>query len=622
MDHELCLAEMVYGQERNDIMIRHWKILLLLVCVFGGFMAVTFRPPADGVEIAYISDYSPAKDILSQGMVLSAVNGQEIENMDQWIEIVPTLSGPVQLIVDGKAYDLFVDKTNISDIGIDVMNLDSTNIDFGLDIKGGTRVILRPQTENSTSEIIDQVMETLKTRANIYGLKEINFYPVQSSTGEYFIQIEAAGVGREIVSDLLSKQGKFEAKIIKPVELVNGQGVFDLIDKKYTLTGGENDSALIAEMEVLQGESFTLDDIYFEYANKTGNIYYFIGNAYDGKDIELIMTDSQHAAIMPIGEGYRFYFTVSVSTKGAEKFAKITAGIPARMDMNSGDYYLKDSRIILFLDDQPVSDLQISSDLGGKIYTTPQIQGYRDNKEDAVAETLRLQTILRSGALPVSMETVSVSVISPKLGEDFVISAAYAGLLAALMVVVVVFIRYRSFKIALPMVLISLSEVIILLGISAANDTGIWSAVLVVNVVIMGIAWWKKEEIDTFTAIGAVLIPLLGMLSWTIDLPAIGGIIAAIGTGIDHMIVIADETLEGEKKEHKILLGVKDKIKKAFFIIFGSAATTIAAMIPLMSIGVGLIRSFAITTIIGVLVGILITRPVYARLIEMSLSKK
>ena len=55
----------------------------------------------------------------------------------------------------------------------------------------------------------------------------------------------------------------------------------------------------------------------------------------------------------------------------------------------------------------------------------------------------------------------------------------------------------------------------------------------------------------------------------------------------------------------------------AFFIIFGAAATTIAAMVPLMSIGVGFIRGFAITTIVGVLVGILITRPAYARIVEI-----
>ena len=54
----------------------------------------------------------------------------------------------------------------------------------------------------------------------------------------------------------------------------------------------------------------------------------------------------------------------------------------------------------------------------------------------------------------------------------------------------------------------------------------------------------------------------------------------------------------------------------AFFIIFGAAAASIFAMLPLMFVGVGLVRGFAITTIVGVLSGILITRPAYARLME------
>ena len=101
--------------------------------------------------------------------------------------------------------------------------------------------------------------------------------------------------------------------------------------------------------------------------------------------------------------------------------------------------------------------------------------------------------------------------------------------------------------------------------------------------------------------------------SWTIDLPAIGGIIAAIGTGIDHQIIIADETLKGRKREEG---DIRRKIKTAMFIIFGAAATIIAAMFPLVFLGVGLVRGFAITTIVGVLVGFLITRPAYAKIIE------
>jgi len=126
-----------------------------------------------------------------------------------------------------------------------------------------------------------------------------------------------------------------------------------------------------------------------------------------------------------------------------------------------------------------------------------------------------------------------------------------------------------------------------------------------------------------FASIGAILIPLLGLLSWNIDLPAIGGVIAAIGIGVDQMIIIADETISGRKETKKQLYSLKEKIGRAFSIIFASAAVTIAALIPLLFVTAGVfVRGFVITTIAGIMIGILITRPAYAKIVEMSVGKK
>ena len=61
---------------------------------------------------------------------------------------------------------------------------------------------------------------------------------------------------------------------------------------------------------------------------------------------------------------------------------------------------------------------------------------------------------------------------------------------------------------------------------------------------------------------------------------------------------------------------MKRRLKNAFFIIFVSAATTIAAMLPLLSVGAGSVRGFAFTTIVGMLIGVFLTRPVFAKVIE------
>jgi preprotein translocase subunit SecD len=593
-------------------MLKYWRILILMVTVFGAIMAIGYGPPRSGVEIMYVNSISPAAGILTQGMIISFVNAQPVSNIDDWDRLTTGLEDNVTIRTDAGEFTIDL---NESTLGVDVIDVQRLNLEFGLDLRGGTRITLTPEG-NATQEMVDEVVATLITRANVYGLQEINFYSVRGVDGNYFVQIEAAGVGRDVVENLLSKQGMFEAKVLKPVSITNGSGTMELGQSMFDVSYVDDDNVIVDGQEIFINDTFTLKDIDFEILNITNNQIVFLAKTYDGNDIELVKTDPQSSAIVPRGGVFQFYFVVLVSESGAQKFADVTTGIPSFVDFNTGERYL-DSRIILYLDEQVVSDLQIGANLGGVVYTSPQIQGARPTLEEAIQEKLELQSILRSGALPTTLETSSIQVISPTLGNDFFQSAGFAGAAAAAMVVLIAFIKYRKIKVALPLAIIGFSEVLIILGIASVGDNAIWSGVLFVNFLIIVTAWWKKAEVDIFAWIGAFLIPLLGMASWTIDLPAIGGILAAIGTGVDlggRRIIKKLSGKGGESKSYTM----KEKVKRAFFIIFGASATTIAAMVPLMSVGIGLVRGFAITTIIGVLVGILITRPAYARIIELT----
>ena len=108
-----------------------------------------------------------------------------------------------------------------------------------------------------------------------------------------------------------------------------------------------------------------------------------------------------------------------------------------------------------------------------------------------------------------------------------------------------------------------------------------------------------------------IILGFAALVKWTIDLPSIAGIVAAIGSGIDDQIIIADET-EKQKED----MNITKKLKRAFFIIIASAATTIAAMIPLLTVAAGGVKGFAFTTIIGVLSGVLVTRPAFSKILE------
>ena len=145
---------------------------------------------------------------------------------------------------------------------------------------------------------------------------------------------------------------------------------------------------------------------------------------------------------------------------------------------------------------------------------------------------------------------------------------------------VIIFIRYRTPVLVVPIILTSLAELVLILGTAS-------------------------------------------VINWNIDLAAIAGILAAIGTGVDDQIIITDEVLKGKKTTSR-RTGFQTRIKGAFFIIFAAAGTLIAAMLPLAYVGfsrgysgIGTLSGFAFTTIIGVLIGIFITRPVYAKFIEL-----
>lgn len=193
---------------------------------------------------------------------------------------------------------------------------------------------------------------------------------------------------------------------------------------------------------------------------------------------------------------------------------------------------------------------------------------------DAAEEEAEDLRIILSQRLPVKVAHISETEMGGRLSEGFLNEARNAGIVAFIIVGILVYAFYERFKIAIPLLLTMGCEVIITLGAVSTVPDGLMS----------------------------------------IGLPGIGGLIAVIGTGVDHQIIIADEIL-GEKFSESKRLPIDRRTGRAFSIIFAAAATTIAAMIALATFGFGAMRGFAIVTLFGVLISVLITRPAYARII-------
>ncbi len=227
----------------------------------------------------------------------------------------------------------------------------------------------------------------------------------------------------------------------------------------------------------------------------------------------------------------------------------------------------------MYLDENLVYDAPLAPELARNIQSVPvkNMVATTGTGDAGQIKAKELQTHLRAGALPVNVEVIGSGQVPAELGSKFKEQLVIAGIIALALVAIVVSLRYKQPNIIIPMLATSFSEVIIILG---------------------------------FTAV----------FGFQLDLATITGIIAVIGTGVDHLIIITDEVLAGGAMPPGKIY--KSRLTKAFAIIFSAAATVLVAMLPLWFMGFGALRGFAVITIVGVLIGVFIARPAYAEIIQ------
>ncbi|MEM4710822.1 MAG: hypothetical protein QXL18_02675 [Candidatus Woesearchaeota archaeon] len=561
-------------------LFRSWKIWLLISMLVFSLIALHPNPWASGVAIrsvvkdspaalAGISSPSPNSPPMSREVIVS-MNNVPIKNVNDYdsfvSSIIPNSTVTVKtnknlyVLVATPKYEvinlnetveeyyveeIFDNTTNsfknitktrltnktvlkdtgIIDLGLRVYNAPKTNIRKGLDLQGGTRVLLKPESGTNVTDI-DNLIENMKQRLNVYGLSDIVVRSVSDLSGEKFILVEIAGASDQEVKELISKQGKFEAKI--------------------------------------------------------GNNTVFRG----GEDIKQVCRTAECSYIQrctAISNGYacRFTFSIIISTDAAQRQAEYTKNLGVVVD--NGEAFLTEN-IDLYLDDALFDSLRIGESLKGRATTDISISGSgtgiteQEALLDAQKNMKRLQTVLITGSLPVKLEIVKTDNISPNLGNEFIRNTIMVGIIAMILVIGLIMIRYRRLIISIPVALTLISEIVILLGAAS-------------------------------------------LIGWNIDLIAIAAIIIAIGTGVDSQIVIIDE-LSGKHPGQSGAIGWKEKIKNALFIVMASYFTLVVAMLPLLFAGAGLLKGFAITTILGVSIGVFITRPAFAVIAENLLKNK
>lgn len=490
---------------------------------------------------------------------------------------------------------------------------EKTPVYLGIDFAGGTRIPILLERPVDT-DTMEQIVETIKKRASSYALTEV--------------KVRALG-SDEIVVELPSSNEEYVTKV---EEVLSSRGVFiGVIDGKIAVSGDEIYQGSIhdatAQEKAYRGGGPGFWSVGFSVTSKGSKmmadaalgkpnypVYMFLDRPSNA--VILIPRDAMWKNVKEFKEKYaNIQVDDDILLKALNHAMKLEGDdIPVYLldDYNNLDLKPKDNETKVYVPDNAPEDVIKDLENRGFVvvkkpydefvpsYAPNQVLGivvdewpvaglmnapaieekmtygtagysYTINGEEkgrtpaesarlAAEEKKKIMSILKGGALPVQITLGSRTIIPAPLGGKF-LEMSMLGILAAITgIAIFVGLRYRQPKIIIGLLLASIGEVII-------------------------------------------LISIIG--SFSIDLGAMAGIIAAIGTSVDSEVVITDELLSKRGN-------IKDRIERAFQIVMTTGGIAVITMLPLLFSGLTEIIGFAISTMTGTLIGMFISRHAYA----------
>jgi len=492
-------------------------------------------------------------------------------------------------------------------IGLGTAPTGPTNLQYGLDLSGGTRI--RAPLVGVTAEGVDvnqenqrQLQAAVADALDGVSLGAVEVRPdgetpgIEGGTVEVYANVsqddlatalDGAGIGYDTVRDGVTPPTRATAA--------------DVIQRKIDASGLAGGTVQVSATP--DGEYFMVVEVPNQNQSEVRRLVSGRGLVEivasfpdeDGRQNVTVLTQEEIAGVEPVqppantpGGINSWHVPITLTPAGAQQFAggMQENGFTSSQGIGScrtgGSLAPPDQRYCIntVLD----GDIVYRANMGDTLARSIENGEFQQDQSFVITasnqtEATRLQLNLEAGALPTTLDLDrgTQSFIAPALAENFKLYSLVTGIVAVLAVAGVVFIRYGDPRVAAPMVVTALSEVAILLGFAS----------------VVGLS---------------------------LDLSHIAGLIAVIGTGVDDLIIIADEVMgEGDVSSGRVF---QSRFRKAFWVIGAAAVTTVIAMSPLAFLQLGDLRGFAIVTILGVIIGVVITRPAYGDILRWLLTDR
>jgi preprotein translocase subunit SecD len=477
------------------------------------------------------------------------------------------------------------------------------NINLGLDLKGGTHLVLAVQVVEAVNSATDrdvQRIESALATAGITGpvvakpdattqpgvILIANVTPAQSSqvrsllnTNEY-AQYDVTGQpdGSLKVAMKLAAINDLETRTLDTsIEVIRSRvdklGVSEPLIQKYGL--GENQ--ILVELPGVSDPGRVEEVI-----QSTAKLeIHAVDGAAAGYDTEAAALAAQPGGVLPTDD----YLVSGVGQPGAGKRVYV---LKRASEVEGTDF--RDAQPGSDINGRPNIKFTLTTEAGDRFYkytdshkeggATPgsmaivlqdevrEVAGIRDAIRDqgqidggfTQEQANDLSMLLRTGALPASIKYTETRTVGPSLGAASIregVTAAIAGMAA---------------------------------------------------VMIFMLIYYKGSGVNADLALLLNLIILLGYMGWTgavLTLPGIAGVILTIGMGVDSNVLIFERIREELRAGKTAAAAVKEGFGHAWTTIVDTHVTTIVSALILLMFGTGPVKGFAVTLMVGLFANLL-----------------
>src|SRR3989338_11517408 len=154
--------------------LKHPRVIILIIALLISLFAINHQFTKEGVTISSVELNSSAYDsglrtpstetsLTSREKILE-INDQKINSPEEYLSLVNQIPTNSTLTIK-TTKDTYLFLKDSEDIGISVKEAASSNLRKGLDLEGGTRVLLSPVDEVSDSDIQD-IISVMENRLN------------------------------------------------------------------------------------------------------------------------------------------------------------------------------------------------------------------------------------------------------------------------------------------------------------------------------------------------------------------------------------------------------------------------------------------------------------------------